>query len=115
MHFEFLQKLGVDYWCFHDRDIAPEGKTLTESNHLLDEVCSSTTFTDILFLSLTHYDSFVQVVNYIRQKQANTGIKVLWGTANLFSHRRYMNGAATNPDAHVFAYAAAQVIKKDKI
>jgi len=88
VHFEFLQKLGIDYWCFHDRDIAPEGKTLTESNHNLD-----------------------QVISYIRQRQQNTGIKVLWGTANLFSNKRFMNGASTNPDAHVFAYAAAQVKK----
>jgi xylose isomerase len=51
-----------------------------------------------------------QVAAYMKKKQAETGKKLLWGTANLFSHPRYMNGAATNPDAHVFAYAAAQVL-----
>eukprot|EP01098_Paradermamoeba_levis_P009393 TRINITY_DN3900_c0_g1_i1.p1 TRINITY_DN3900_c0_g1~~TRINITY_DN3900_c0_g1_i1.p1 ORF type:complete len:438 (-),score=137.85 TRINITY_DN3900_c0_g1_i1:71-1384(-) len=88
VNFEFLQKLGVDYFCFHDRDIAPEGKTLTETNHNLD-----------------------QVVSLVKDLKKSTGIKVLWGTANLFSNKRYMNGASTNPDAHVFAYAAAQVKK----
>jgi len=88
VNFEFLQKLGVDYFCFHDRDIAPEGKTLEESNKNLDAVAA-----------------------LIKKKVDETGIKVLWGTANLFSAPRYMNGASTNPDSHVFAYAAAQVKK----
>ena len=88
VNFEFLQKLGAEYYCFHDRDVAPEGKTLAESNRNLDEV-----------------------VKLAKQLQSDTGIKLLWGTANLFSNPRYMCGAATNPDAHVFAYAAAQVKK----
>jgi len=87
-HFEFLKKLGVEYYTFHDRDIAPEGKTLEETNKILDVV-----------------------VDEAARLQQETGIKLLWGTANLFSHPRYMNGAATNPDPHVFAYAAAQVKK----
>jgi len=86
--FEFMSKLGVEYWTFHDRDIAPEGKDLAETNKNLDEV-----------------------VDLAVQLQKETGIKLLWGTANLFSHPRYANGAATNPDAHVFAHAAAQVKK----
>ena len=86
--FEFMRKLGTPYYCFHDRDIAPEGKTLAESNRNLDAV-----------------------IKAVKQKQDETGIKLLWGTANLFSHPRYMNGAATNPDAAVFAFAAAQVKK----
>ena len=86
--FEFFAKLGVDYWCFHDRDIAPEGDTLAESNKNLDKI-----------------------VKLARKLQRDTGIKPLWGTANLFSNRRYMAGAATNPSPAVFAYAAAQVKK----
>ncbi|MBD3391815.1 MAG: xylose isomerase, partial [Chitinivibrionales bacterium] len=86
--FEFLQKLGVEYYCFHDRDIAPEGKTLAESHRNLDKV-----------------------VKVAKKLQRDTGLKLLWGTANLFSNPRYMCGASTNPDPHVFAYAAAQVKK----
>jgi xylose isomerase len=86
--FSFFQKLGVRYYCFHDRDIAPEGKSLAETNRNLDKV-----------------------VKLAKTLQQDTGIRLLWGTANLFSHPRYMNGAATNPDVHVFAYAAAQVKK----
>jgi xylose isomerase len=86
--FEFFTKIESPFWCFHDRDIAPEGRTLAESNRLLD-----------------------QVVTHAKQHQKATGVKLLWGTANLFSNPRYMAGAATNPDAHVFAYAAAQVKK----
>jgi xylose isomerase len=86
--FEFMRKLGVEYYCFHDRDIAPEGKDLAETN--------------------AHLDS---VVALAKQLQDETGIRLLWGTANLFSHPRYMCGASTNPDAKVFAYAAAQVKK----
>jgi len=86
--FEFFQKLGSPFWCFHARDIAPEGRTLAETNRHLDKL-----------------------VAHARQHQRASGVKLLWGTANLFSNRRYMCGAATNPDAHVFAYAAAQVKK----
>lgn len=84
--FEFKSKLGVEYWCFHDRDIAPEGATFKESTENLQAL-----------------------VEYASEKQAETGIKLLWGTANLFTNPRYQAGAATNPDPHVFAYAAAQV------
>ena len=86
--FEFLVKIRAPFYCFHDRDIAPEGRTLRESNRLLDAM-----------------------VDHARGLQRATGVKLLWGTANLFSNPRYMCGAATNPDAHVFAYAAAQVKK----
>jgi xylose isomerase len=86
--FEFFQKIRAPFWCFHDRDIAPEGATLRESNKNLDAV-----------------------VAHAKQLQRATGVRLLWGTANLFSNPRYMCGAATNPDAHVFAYAAAQVKK----
>jgi xylose isomerase len=86
--FEFFQKIRAPFYCFHDRDIAPEGRTLAESNKNLD-----------------------QIVAHAKQLQKATGVKLLWGTANLFSNPRYMCGAATNPDAHVFAYAAAQVKK----
>jgi xylose isomerase len=86
--FEFMTKLGVDYYCFHDRDVAPEMESLQASNDALEEV------TDHL-LSL----------------QKKTGIKLLWGTACLFSHPRYCQGAGTSPNADVFAYAAAQVKK----
>ncbi|XP_068425537.1 xylose isomerase-like isoform X1 [Clinocottus analis] len=78
----------VKYYTFHDRDMAPEGCTLEESNRNLDVI------TDLAL-----------------QLQSQTGIKVLWVTCNLFSHPRYMNGAATNPDCHVLAYAGAQVKK----
>lgn len=84
--FEFFTKLGVDYWCFHDRDIAPEGKEFKES-------CSNLN----------------SLVDYAERKQQETGVKLLWSTANLFSHPRYQAGASTNPDPDVFAYAAAQV------
>jgi xylose isomerase len=86
--FEFFTKIQAPFYAFHDRDIAPEGRTLAESNRNLDAI-----------------------VAHAKQLQKATGIKLLWGTANLFSNPRYMNGAATNPDAHVFAYAAAQVKK----
>jgi len=84
--FEFTQKLGVPFYCFHDRDLAPEGETFAESCANLEKM-----------------------VEKARQLQQDTGIKLLWGTANLFGHPRYAHGAATNPDAHVFACAAAQV------
>lgn len=86
--FEFFTKIQAPFYAFHDRDIAPEGRTLAESNRNLD-----------------------QLVTHAKQLQKSTGVKLLWGTANLFSNPRYMCGAATNPDAHVFAYAAAQVKK----
>lgn len=86
--FEFFTKLGVPYYTFHDVDVAPPGNDLRETNANLDKV-----------------------VDYLEKKQRETGVKLLWGTANLFSHWRYANGASTNPDAHVFAYAAAQVKK----
>lgn len=86
--FEFMEKLGVDYYCFHDRDVAPEGRTLAESNANLDAVA------DVL-----------------EAEQQRTGKKLLWGTACLFSHPRYCQGAATSPNAGVFAYAAAQIKK----
>ncbi|XP_069051002.1 uncharacterized protein [Lepisosteus oculatus] len=86
--FEFFTKLGVKYYTFHDRDLAPEGGTLEETNRNLDEI------TDLAL-----------------ELQRKTGIKVLWATCNLFAHPRYMNGAATNPDAHVVAYAGAQLKK----
>ena len=86
--FEFMEKLGVEYYCFHDRDVAPECATLQESNEALDAVA------DVL-----------------EEEQKRSGIKLLWGTACLFSHFRYNQGAATSPNADVFAYGAAQVKK----
>lgn len=86
--FEFCSRLGLDFYCFHDRDIAPEADTLRETNARLDRM---------LALAL--------------RLQSDTGIRLLWNTANLFSHPRYAHGAATSPDAGVFAYAAAQVKK----
>jgi len=85
--FEFFTKIGVPYYCFHDVDMVSEGDaSLVEYRKRLD------TITD-----------------YALEKQTETGVKLLWGTANLFSHPRYMNGAATNPDFNVVAYAGAQV------
>ncbi|HSL25668.1 MAG TPA: xylose isomerase [Acidimicrobiia bacterium] len=84
--FEFFSKLGTPYFCFHDVDIAPEGDSFSESARNLEAM-----------------------VDYAEKKMAETGVKVLWGTANLFSHPRYAAGASTNPDPAVFAYAAAQV------
>ncbi|WP_196260401.1 xylose isomerase [Pelagibacterium limicola] len=84
--FEFFDLLDVPFFCFHDVDIAPEGATLAESNKNVREIG----------------DIFAK-------KMEQTGTKLLWGTANLFSNRRYMAGAATNPDPDVFAYAAGQV------
>ena len=86
--FEFCDKLGAPFYCFHDRDVAPEGKTLAESNKNLDAV-----------------------VKVLKEEQQRTGVKLLWGTANLFSNPRYMHGAATSCNADAFAYAAAQVKK----
>ena len=84
--FEFFTKLGVPYYCFHDRDMAPAGASVAESERNL---------------------AFMVALAGERQKE--TGMKLLWGTANLFGHPRYMNGAATNPDFGVVTHAAAQV------
>ncbi|WPP48388.1 xylose isomerase [Catalinimonas niigatensis] len=84
--FEFFTKLGVPYYCFHDIDIAPEGDTVAKSEKNLQEI-----------------------VQMAKSYQKSTGIKLLWGTANLFSHPRYMNGASTNPDFEVVCHAGAQV------
>lgn len=86
--FEFLEKLGVGFYCFHDRDVAPEGATLADSNRNLDAVADR-----------------------LLEHQERTGIRLLWGTANLFSNPRYVHGAATSPNVESFAYAAAQVKK----
>ena len=86
--FEFMDKLGVDYYCFHDRDVAPELGTLAESNAAFDAVADE-----------------------LEKAQKATGKKLLWGTACLFAHPRYNQGAATSPNAHVYAYAGAQVKK----
>ncbi|MGZ5247664.1 MAG: xylose isomerase, partial [Flavitalea sp.] len=84
--FEFISKLGVPYYCFHDIDLVEEGNSISE------------------------YESrLYNIVEYAKQKQADTGIKLLWGTANVFSNPRYMNGAATNPNFHALAYAGTQV------
>ena len=86
--FEFIEKLGAPFYAFHDRDIAPEGKSLKETNANLDAV-----------------------VKVLKEEQKRTGIKLLWGTANLFSNPRFVHGAATSCNAEVFAYAGAQVKK----
>jgi xylose isomerase len=86
--FEFMEKLGNPFYAFHDRDVAPEGANLADTNRNLDAV-----------------------VKVLKEEQQRTGIKLLWGTANLFSNRRYMHGAATSPNADAFAFAAAQVKK----
>jgi xylose isomerase len=84
--FEFFIKIGAPFYCFHDYDIVEEAPTLKESEKRIETM-----------------------VDYARQKQKASGVKLLWGTANLFSHPRYMNGAATNPDFNVVCFAAAQV------
>ena len=85
-NFEFITKLGAPYYCFHDIDLVDDADNLKE------------------------YESRLQtIVEYAKQKQADTGVKLLWGTANVFSNPRYMNGASTNPDFHVLTYAATQV------
>jgi len=86
--FEFISKLGAPYYCWHDRDVAPEGRTLAESNK-----------------------NFDAVAKVLKEEQERTGIKLLWGTANLFSNPRFVHGASTSCNADVFAYAAAQVKK----
>ena len=87
-NFEILEKLGIEYFCFHDLDIAPEGESLEEFFKNIDEI------TDV-----------------IKEKMEATGKKLLWNTANMFTNPRYVNGAGSSPNAHVFAYAAAQVKK----
>ncbi len=84
--FEMFQILGAPYFCFHDADVRPEGATFAENTSRLQEI-----------------------TDYFQQKMEKTGVKLLWGTANLFSHRRFMAGAATNPDPDVYAFAAATV------
>ncbi len=86
--FEFMQKLGIEYFCFHDADLVPEAETLEETNRRLDDI-----------------------TDYIKAKMAGTDIKCLWGTANLFSNPRYMNGAGSSNSVDVFCHAAAQVKK----
>jgi len=84
--FEFMQKIGIEYYCFHDVDLIEEGNSIEE------------------------YEANLKaIVAYAKQKQQETGIKLLWGTANIFSHKRYMNGAATNPNFNVAARAAVQL------
>ena len=86
--FEFLSKVGIDFWCFHDHDISPEADTLSESNKRID-----------------------QIVKLAKKLQKDHNKKLLWGTANLFSHPRFMGGASTSPSPYIFAHAAAQVKK----
>ncbi len=86
--FEFMEKIGVKYFCFHDRDIAPEGDTLQETNKNLDTI-----------------------VAMIKDYMKTSGVKLLWNTANMFTHPRFVHGAATTCNADVYAYAAAQVKK----
>ena len=84
--FEFMQKIGIEYYCFHDVDLVDEGANVEE-----------------------YEANLKQIVAYLKEKQAETGIKLLWGTANVFGNKRYMNGAATNPDFDVVARAAVQI------
>ncbi len=84
--FEFITKMGFGYYCFHDYDLIDEGATLSESEKRIQTI-----------------------TEYLRQKQNDSGVKLLWGTSNCFSHPRYMNGAATNPDFDVVARAGAQI------
>ena len=86
--FEFMEKLGAPYYAFHDRDVAPEGASLSASHQNLDAV-----------------------VRVMKEEQERTGVKLLWGTANMFSNPRYIHGASTSCNADAFAYAAAQVKK----
>ncbi|CAM2195275.1 xylose isomerase [Paraburkholderia kururiensis] len=84
--FEFFTKLGVPYYTFHDTDVAPEGENIRD-----------------------YVENFARMTDYLARKQQDSGMKLLWGTANLFSHPRYAAGAATNPNPEMFAYAATQV------
>ncbi len=85
--FEFFQKLNVPYYCFHDVDVSPEGASLKE-----------------------YANNFAQMVDVLAEKQQQSGVKLLWGTANCFTNPRYGAGAATNPDPEVFSWAATQVV-----
>jgi len=91
-NFEFAEKLGVPFFCFHDRDIAPEGDTLAETNKNLDVIVAA-----------------------IKDRMKDSDVKLLWGTTNAFGNPRFMHGAATSPNADIFAYAAAQVKKAMEI
>ena len=84
--FEFITKMGLPFYCFHDVDVVKEGATIAETDKNIQAI-----------------------VDYAKEKQKASSVKLLWGTANLFSHKRYMNGAATNPDFNVLTYAATQV------
>ncbi len=84
--FEFITKVGTPFYCFHDFDLIEEGSTISESDKRIKTI-----------------------IEYAKEKQAVSGVKLLWGTSNLFSHPRYMNGASTNPDFNVIAYAGTQV------
>ena len=86
--FEFIEKLGAPYYAWHDRDVAPEGRNLRETNK-----------------------NFDAVAKVLKEEQKRTGIKLLWGTACLFAHPRFVHGASTSCNVDVFAYAAAQVKK----
>ncbi|MEG2604335.1 MAG: xylose isomerase, partial [Clostridia bacterium] len=86
--FEFMQKLGIGYFCFHDADLVPEADTIAETNARLDEI-----------------------TDYIKLHMQKTGIQCLWGTANMFANPRFMNGAGSSNSADVFCHAAAQVKK----
>ena len=91
-NFEFAEKLGVPFFCFHDRDIAPEAQTLAETNKRLDIIVAA-----------------------IKERMKSSDVKLLWGTTNAFGNPRFMHGASTSPNADVFAYAAAQVKKAMEI
>lgn len=84
--FEIMQKLGIEYFCFHDVDLCEEAATIEE-----------------------YEANYKEIVAYLQEKMAATGIKNLWGTANVFGHKRYMNGASTNPDFNVAARAMVQI------
>ncbi|RYF82875.1 MAG: xylose isomerase, partial [Chitinophagaceae bacterium] len=84
--FEFMSKLGLEYYCFHDTDVVEFTNDVADNEKRMQKM-----------------------TEYLKEKQDATGIKLLWGTANIFSHKRYMNGAATNPDFHVLTHGAAQV------
>lgn len=133
--FEFFQKLGVDYYTFHDVDVSPQGASLKESNANFDKVrcrvAPTACFISIKIAALVrhmlwcaHHSSLcalpyrtvtspLQLAAHLAKKQKETGVKLLWGTANLFSHHRFHSGAATNPQAEIFAYGASQVRSKE--
>ena len=88
VHFEFCRLLGIEYYCFHDRDVSPEGATVAETEQMFDVVADK-----------------------LLAKQKEAGMKLLWGTSNLFSHKRFMHGGPTNPEMGAVCMAAAQVKK----